>query len=132
MDYNSFKLREFSFLIQNALVTFVLYGIHKYIISYFFEDLDLFYPLWHMYLFHFVITTIFYTVLNYRYSSGHKNVFTIFMIATFVKMGLAILFLLPLILSDFDTKQPDIFNFFIGYFIYLFFEVIVLTKLLKK
>lgn len=132
MDYNSFKLRQFSFLLQNALVTVLLYGIHKFIITYFLQELAMFYPLWHMYLFHFVITTIFYTVLNYRYSSGHRNVFTTFMIATFLKMGLAILFLLPLILSDFSNKQPDIFNFFIGYFFYLFFEVFVLTKLLKK
>ncbi|SDB62221.1 hypothetical protein SAMN03097699_2696 [Flavobacteriaceae bacterium MAR_2010_188] len=132
MDYNSFKLRQFSFLLQNALVTVLLYGIHKFILTYFLQDITMFYPLWHMYLFHFVITTIFYTVLNYRYSSGHRNVFTTFMIATFLKMGLAILFLLPLILSDFSNKQPDIFNFFIGYFFYLFFEVFVLTKLLKK
>ncbi|MDX1470437.1 MAG: hypothetical protein R3213_02990, partial [Flavobacteriaceae bacterium] len=64
--------------------------------------------------------------------SGHKNVFVVFMAGTFVKMGLAIVFLLPLILSDFPNKQPDIFNFFIAYFSFLIYEVIVLNKLLRK
>jgi hypothetical protein len=47
-------------------------------------------------------------------------------------MTVAILFLLPLLLSDFENKQPDVFNFFIPYFLYLFFEVYSVTKFLQK
>lgn len=35
-------------------------------------------------------------------------------------------------LSDFVKKQPDVFNFFIPYFIYLFLEVFYVTKFLQK
>ena len=35
-------------------------------------------------------------------------------------------------LSDFEDKQPDVFNFFIPYFLFLFFEVYSLTRFLQK
>jgi hypothetical protein len=47
-------------------------------------------------------------------------------------MILAIMFLLPILLSDFENKQPDVFNFFIPYFLFLFFEVFALTRFLQK
>jgi hypothetical protein len=49
-----------------------------------------------------------------------------------VKMVLAILFLLPLLLSSLDDKIPDVFNFFIPYFIFLIFEIYSITSLLKE
>ncbi len=132
MEKNSFKSREGSFILLSVLFTIILYGVHKYILSYFFGDLDLFFPLWHMYAFLFVVTLIFYTVINFRFERGQKNVFTLFMAGTFLKMVLAIVFLLPLLMADFSNKQPDIINFFIAYFAYLFLEVFSLNKLLQK
>ena len=79
-----------------------------------------------------MVTALFYTIINYRFSTGKTNVFNVFMILTFLKMIFAILFLLPVLLSDFENKQPDVFNFFIPYFMYLFFEVYALTKFLQK
>ncbi len=127
-----FKSRQLAFLLQNILFSLVLFGLHFYLASYLAIDVDFFFPLWQIYLFHFVITTALYTVINFKYSNGKTDIFNTFMVITFLKMTFAILFLLPLLLSDFENKQPDVFNFFIPYFLYLFFEVYSVTRFLQK
>ncbi|MEM9679138.1 MAG: hypothetical protein AAF901_02340 [Bacteroidota bacterium] len=127
-----FKKRQTVFLIQLIGVSVVLYGIHAYLLHHFAKDISFFFPVWQIYAFHCVVTLVMYSLINYRFSSGKKDIFNLFMILTFLKMVLAIVFLLPLLLSDFENKQPDVFNFFIPYFLYLFFEVYTLTKLLQK
>lgn len=128
----TFKSRQISFIIQNVVFTIVLYVAHRYLLSYFAENMSFFFPVWQIYMFHFIITTALYTIINYKYSKGKTDIFNTFMLSTFLKMVLAILFLLPLLLSEMDNKQPDVFNFFIPYFLYLFFEVFSLTKFLNK
>lgn len=128
----TFKSRQISFIIQNVVFTIVLYVAHRYLLSYFAENISFFFPVWQIYMFHFIITTALYTIINYKYSKGKTDIFNTFMLSTFLKMVLAILFLLPLLLSELDNKQPDVFNFFIPYFLYLFFEVFSLTKFLNK
>ncbi len=127
-----FKTRQVNFLLQITILTLVLWGIHSYLLSYFGSELKLFFPIWQIYVFHFAITMLLYTIINYRYSNGKTEIFNLFMGSTFMKMILAIVFLLPLLLSDFDKKQPDVFNFFIPYFLYLFFEVFSITTFLQK
>ncbi|WP_246936747.1 hypothetical protein [Gelidibacter sp. F63206] len=128
----TFLKRQVNFLLLITVMSLVLYGIHSYLLTYFGTDLKLFFPVWQIYVFHFSVTTLLYTVVNYKFSTGKTDIFVLFMGSTFVKMFLAILFLLPIILSDFEKKQPDIFNFFIPYFIYLAFEVYSITKFLQK
>jgi hypothetical protein len=128
----AFKSRELTFLLQNLAVSLVIFGIHSYLMSYLATDIALFFPLWQIYLFHFVITAVLYTIINYKYSNGKTDIFNTFMVITFLKMTFSILFLLPLLLSDFENKQPDVFNFFIPYFLYLFFEVYSVTQFLQK
>jgi len=127
-----FKKRQITFLLQLIGVTVLLLGIHGYLLYYFAKDTTFFFPVWQIYIFHLIITLALYTIINYRFSSGKTDIFNLFMVMTFLKMTLAILFLLPLLLSDFENKQPDVFNFFIPYFLYLFFEVFTLTKFLQK
>ncbi|WP_027126215.1 hypothetical protein [Gelidibacter mesophilus] len=128
----TFLKRELNFLLLITVLSLVLYGIHSYLLSYFGTELKLFFPVWQIYVFHFSVTTLLYTVVNYKFSTGKTDVFILFMASTFIKMFLSILFLLPIILSDFEKKQPDIFNFFIPYFLYLAFEVYSITKFLQK
>ncbi|WP_163515166.1 hypothetical protein [Gelidibacter japonicus] len=128
----TFLKRQVNFLLLITVMSLVLYGIHSYLLTYFGTDLKLFFPVWQIYVFHFSVTTLLYTVVNYKFSTGKTDIFVLFMGSTFVKMFLSILFLLPIILSDFEKKQPDIFNFFIPYFIYLAFEVYSITKFLQK
>jgi len=126
-----FISRQLSFLIQNVVVTLILLGIHSYLLSHF-ESITHMIPLWQIYVFHFVVTTLVYSVINFQYSKGKTEIFNLFMGFTLLKMILAIVFLLPVILSDMEKKQPDVFNFFIPYFLYLFFEVYSLTSFLQK
>lgn len=128
----AFKSRQLSFLIQNVVVTLILLGIHSYLLSHFAQNTQFIIPLWQIYVFHFVVTTLLYTVINYKYSKGKKEIFNTFMGFTLLKMILAIVFLLPVFLSETENKQPDVFNFFIPYFLYLFFEVYSLTSFLQK
>jgi hypothetical protein len=127
-----FKKRQISFLLQLISVSALLFGIHSYLLYHFAKETFFFFPIWQIYTFHLIITFAFYTIINYKFSSGKKDIFNLFMAMTLLKMVLAIVFLLPLLLSDFENKQPDVFNFFIPYFMYLFFEVFALTKFLQK
>lgn len=120
------------FLVQILIFSLVLYGINEYLLYHFGKDLKLFFPSWQVYTFHFIITSLLFSIINYRYSSGKTDIFNFFMAITIIKMVLSILFLLPLLLSDFENKQPDVFIFFIPYFLFLFFEVYSLTKILNK
>ncbi len=127
-----FKKRQIAFLLQLIGVSVLLFASHSYLLYHFAKETTFFFPVWQIYTFHLIITLALYTIINYRVSSGKKDIFNLFMVMTFFKMVLTILFLLPLMLSDFENKQPDIFNFFIPYFLYLFFEVFALTKFLQK
>lgn len=127
-----FKSRQSTFLLQLAVLSIVLFGIHFYLLSYLGKEESFFFPIWPIYLFHFLVTTLLYTIINYQFSKGKTEVFNTFMILTFLKMIFSILFLLPLLLSDLENKRPDVFNFFIPYFLYLFFEVYSVTQFLQK
>ena len=127
-----FKKRQITFIIQLLVVSVVLFGIHSYLLQYFASETAFFFPVWQVYAFHIIITFLLFTVINYKHSKGSTQIFNTFMVSTFLKMILAILFLLPLLMADFENKQPDVFNFFIPYFLFLFFEVYTLTAFLSK
>lgn len=128
---NIFKKRQSSFLIQLLILTVTLFAVHSYLSFYFAKEI-LFFSLWQVYIFHFFVTLLIYSVINYQDSVGKKQIFNSFMISTILKMILAVLFLLPLLMSTFENKKPDVFNFFIPYFIYLAFEVYSLNRILQK
>ena len=129
---NLFFKRETSFLIQLLAFSTLLFGIHSYINHHFVKDVLLFFPLWHIYLFHVVTVLIIYTLINYRYSIGKTEVFNTFMLGMLLKMILVMVFLLPWILSKPEQKGYDLANFFIPYFLLLGFEVYSVTKFLSK
>ena len=128
----TFLKKQGFFLFQIVFLTIVLYGAHSYILYYFASEKTFFFPLWHIYAFQIMVTFLIYSFLNYKISHGTKQIFNLFMLGTFVKMILSILFLLPLLLMKEIEKQPDVFNFFLAYFFFLFFEVYSLTKILQE
>ena len=129
---NTLSNTQVEFIVQLIFISLVLFGVHSYLAHYFLHTTALFFPLWHIYLFHFFVTIILFSVLNYKYKSGQKNIFNLFMGLTLLKMILAILFLLPLLFSDFENKQADVFNFFIPYFLFLTFEILSVLRILKS
>ena len=127
-----FKKRESNFLTQLIALSVLLFGIHLYLIFYFAKDVLLFFPLWHIYLFHIITVAIIYSLINYRESIGKTEVFNTFILGMLLKMILTIVFLLPWILSKPDQKGFDLANFFIPYFLFLGFEVFFVTKIIQK
>ena len=128
----AFTKRQVLFLLQLIGLTFVLFTVHSYLQHYFSNSYAPFFPIWQIYIFHFFVTTTLYTTVNYRHSFIHKSIFNLFVGMTLLKMIFSIVFLLPLFLSDFESKKLDVFNFFAPYFLFLFFEILSLTKLLQK
>ena len=127
-----FKKRQTTFLIQLFGLSVILYGVHAYLMYYFGKGIDLFFPTWQIYIFHFLTVFIIYSLINYKFSLGKKNILNLFLICTILKMVLVIVFLLPLLISNLENKQPDVFNFFTTYFLYLSFEVYSLSIFLQK
>lgn len=127
-----FKKREVNFLIQLIALSGLLFGIHSYLNYHFANEVVLFFPLWHIYVFHIITVIIIYTLINYRDAIGKTEVFNTFILGMLVKMILAMVFLLPWILSKPEQKGVDLANFFVPYFIFLAFEVFSVVKFLQK
>lgn len=127
-----FKKRESNFLIQLLALSALLFGIHSYLSFHFAKNIVLFFPLWHIYVFHIITVVIVFSVINYRDAIGKTEVFNAFILGMLLKMILALLFLLPWILSKPEQKGFDLANFFIPYFIFLAFEVYSVTQILQK
>jgi hypothetical protein len=127
-----FKNREANFLIKLLGLSALLFGTHSYLNFHFAKEAVLFFPLWHIYLFHIITVVIIYSLINYRESIGKTEVFNAFILGMLLKMILTIVFLLPWILSKPEQKGVDLANFFIPYFIFLSFEVFSVVKMLQK
>jgi len=127
-----FTNRQKSFLIQFILLVIAMYGIHSYICYHFAENVEMFFPLWHIYVFHLITVIIIYTLINYRDAIGKTEVFNTFIFGMLIKMILVMVFLAPWILSKPEQKGVDLANFFIPYFIFLAFEVYSVTVFLQK
>lgn len=127
-----FIKREKNFLIQLITLSLLLFGIHSYLNYHFAKDIILFFPLWHIYLFHIVTIALIYTLINYRESIGKTDVFNAFILGMLLKMILTMVFLLPWLLKKPEQKGFDLANFFIPYFLFLAFEVYSVTTFLKK
>jgi hypothetical protein len=126
------KNNHFFFLLLSTGFIGVIFGIHGYLLSHFAADTTFFFSLWQIYAFHLVVTGLIYSIIRYRVSLGKTEIFNVFIVATLLKMIVAILFLLPLILSDFKNKIPDVINFFIPYFLFLTFEVFSVIQIIQK
>ena len=124
--------RERDFLLKLSVVCILLFAIHSYLNYHFAKDILLFFPLWHIYLFHIVTILLIYTSINYRDSEGKTEVFNAFMLGVLLKMGLVLVFLLPWLLSKPEQQGYDLTNFFTPYFILLAFEVYSITEFLQK
>lgn len=120
------------FTVQLFLLSVTLFGLHSYLFSYLGNSSLILLPLWQIYLFHTIIVFVFYTWILFSYSKGKNEIFNYFMTGTLIKMVLALLFLLPVFISELATKRPDVFNFFIPYFLFLAFEVVTITRLINR
>ena len=120
-----------SYLLKLLGFTILIFGIHWYLLSQFFEG-SLYFPLWTIYVFNAVLVAVVYILVLNKSQTKPKNVFQLFLILTLVKMALAVVFLIPLFLKKSDHTMLEILNFFIPYFLFLTFEIFSLNKFLQK
>ena len=119
------------FLISLLVFTVILFGIHYYILSQFFEG-NLYFPIWMIYAFNAVLVFIVFSIIRYKAQQKSDKLYQLFLGLTIGKMALAIVFLLPLFFEKSEHSQLEVINFFIPYFLYLGFEIFSLNKFLQK
>lgn len=129
---STFKKRQRTFFLILIVISLALYGLHSLLTANIPGQDSFFYPLWSIYLFHFITVFFVYAMINFKNAQGKKRIFYTFMALTFGKMALAIVFLLPLLFSQIENKQADVFNFFIPYFLFLGIEVYTISSFLRK
>lgn len=110
----------------------VLFYLQYYVASSFFENIIFFYSTWSIYVFHLVLTLLSYVFLIFVNKTFPDKTGFAFMGISLIKMMAAIVFLIPLLQSDLETKIPDVSAFFIPYFLYLFFETFFAISLINK
>lgn len=121
-----------NFIFKLLGLTALLCGVHYYIFLNFFSKTTLYLPIWSIYAFNGILVLIVFLLINHKVSNGSENVLNIFLGSTSVKMLLSIVFLLPLFFGKADNPKVETFNFFIPYFFYLAFEIVSISKFLKK
>lgn len=126
-----FKKRQILVVLQLLVGSAVLYMLHSYLLGALGLSSELVIPLWTIYMFHFISVLIVYSIVNFRFSNGKKQVFNPFILLMVLKMIFVVIFLLPLFLSDKPEKVGDAVNFFIPYFLFLAFEVYSINQFLS-
>lgn len=114
------------------LLTAVLFGLQSAIIGALENSFVFYYPVWKIYIFHFVVTVIILSALYIVSKKLPNYVGYVFMGFILFKMTAAVIFLIPLIKMEGGSKVPDFVSFFVPYFIYLFMEILITLKLLKQ
>lgn len=111
--------------------TLVLFTIHYLIIQQF-SSVIFFYQLWQIYLFLAITTLGVFSIVNFVHKNFSDKSGFAFTGLTLFKMAASIIFFIPLMQSEIVDKVPDIFNFFIPYFLYLILEVIFSVRLINS
>lgn len=111
--------------------TIILYLIQYLITAFLLEGVDLYYPVYAIYLFHFLATLIIYFILILVYNNFQDKTGFAFMGASLLKMLAAVLFLLPMLLSNSANPFANLLSFFIPYFMFLVFETFYAVKLIN-
>ncbi len=132
MNNNTIQYHLKKITLSSLIFTAVLFSLHKYFQYIFFRNIDLFHPIYSIYLFLFIsFVVLFYFIIKSALKKP-DTIFTTFAIGSFVKSGIAILFFLPLFFKEPENLNITVFNFFIPYFLYLFFEIYQIIKLFKQ
>lgn len=108
----------------------LLFAIQFALVNYLFET-NLFYSTISIFAFHILATLIIYVFLVYVHENFKDKTGFAFMGASLLKMLGAVLFLLPMMLSNTEEPFKDMIAFFIPYFLFLIFETIYAVRLIN-
>ena len=132
MSNNTIQYHLKRVVINASIFTIVLFSLHKYFQYFFFSDVKLFHPIYSIYIFLLIsFIALFYFIIKAALKKP-DTIFTTFAVGSFAKSGIAILFFLPLFFKEPSNLNITVFNFFIPYFLYLFFEIYQIIKLFKQ
>lgn len=123
---------KLNFLVGLLIFTGILYVVHYSIFYNFFSEITLYIPIWSIYCFNSVVVLIVYSIIKNKTKKESKKGYNAFLLLTFIKMILAIVFLLPLFSGESTNTKTEVINFFIPYFFFLTFEILAINKLLKS
>ncbi|PRX48129.1 hypothetical protein [Salegentibacter salegens] len=123
-DLLAFLKRLLPFTLLLWLVQFLL---QRYVL-----EVEFYYSSFSIYLFHFLATFLIYLSLVFVYKNFTDKTGFAFMGLSLFKMVAAVIFLLPLVLSEVNAVFVNILAFFIPYFLYLVFETLYAVKLINK
>ncbi|MDX1544657.1 MAG: hypothetical protein R3214_12000 [Christiangramia sp.] len=108
----------------------LLFGIQFTLVNYFLET-NLYYSTVWIYGFHVIATLLIYLFLIYVHNTFRDKTGFAFMGCSLFKMLAAVIFLLPMMLSDVANPFQDMIAFFIPYFLFLIFETIYAVRLIN-
>jgi len=120
-----------SFIINLLIFAIFLAGLH-FLVYKILPDSQKINGIIEMHLFLFFLTTFIHITLLFLLRKKPKYMGYGFTGASLIKMMICVLFLLPEILNQKPTTYSYIFQFFGLYFAYLAYEVVLITKELKK
>ena len=111
----------------------ILLFITQYFVMQFLADKFVFmYSAWSIYLFNIVATFLVYLFLIFVNNNFVNYTGFAFIGASFFRMMLAIIFLIPLINGEVKSPIVDLGTFFIPYFLFLLFETYFTIRLINK
>jgi len=120
-------------IFKNSLIfTLILFGLHKYFQYFFFKEVELYHPIYSIYLFLFISLVVLFYFITKAALVKPDTIFTTFAVGSLAKTGIAVLFFLPLIFDEAPNLNYTVFNFFIPYFLFLFFEIYQIIKLFNR
>jgi len=131
MINNSIQNHLSKILINTIVFSLALFGLHKYIQHFFFREIKLFHPIYSIYLFLFISLMLLFYIIIKSALKKPDTIFTTFAVGSFAKSVVAILFFLPLLKIKDENLNHTVFNFFIPYFLFLFFEIHQIIQLFK-
>ncbi len=120
------------FLIQLAIFTIIIFGLHSYIVENYFTTTEFYFEPWKIYAFQFISVAALIYFLEHRSKIKPAQVFNTFVILSLIKMIAVVIFLLPLFFKKIPNPKPAVFSFFIAYFIFLILETRYAVKILNK
>ena len=110
----------------------ILFGLQYFITLELFSNIEFYYSVWSIYLFHILFTLVAHLFLLFVHKTFPDKAGFTFMGSGVIKMMACVVFLLPMIQSDLENRIPDVGAFFIPYFMFLLFETIFAVRLINK
>jgi hypothetical protein len=110
----------------------ILLFLIQFLLQHYVLEVDFYYSSFSIYFFHFLATFLIYLSLVFVYRNFSDKTGFAFMGLSLFKMLAAVIFLLPVVLSEVNAVFVNILAFFIPYFLFLVFETLYAVRLINK